>query len=142
MISNIIYLKQKVIFFQKYHKKVKIKQDLKKSLFKFQISFDNSESKSYKRFCYTYIYKVRKKLNEKGIINPKNKDMKLKRYIKLYSKMAAMCIKTKMTYRADFIISSIGVLVTSVLEVLTIFILLQSIDTFKGWSYYEMVFIH
>ncbi|SHM14105.1 ABC-2 type transport system permease protein [Ruminococcus flavefaciens] len=56
--------------------------------------------------------------------------------------MAAMCIKTKMTYRADFIISSIGVLVTSVLEVLTIFILLQSIDTFKGWSYYEMVFMY
>lgn len=68
--------------------------------------------------------------------------MKLKRYIKLYLKMSAMCIKTKMTYRTDFIISLIGILVTSVLEVLTIFILLQSIDTFKGWSYYEMVFMY
>ena len=39
-----------------------IKKDLKKSLFKFQISFDNSQSKSYKRFCYSYIVKIKDKL--------------------------------------------------------------------------------
>ena len=39
-----------------------IKQDLKKSLFKFQISFDNSESKSYKRFCYSYVVRIKEKL--------------------------------------------------------------------------------
>ena len=41
-----------------------INQDLKKSLFKFQISFDNSESKSYQRFCYSYIVKIKQKLYE------------------------------------------------------------------------------
>ena len=35
--------------------------DLKKSLIKFQISFDNSDSKSYKRFCYSYISKIKQK---------------------------------------------------------------------------------
>ena len=39
-----------------------VKPDLKKSLFKFQISFDNSDSKSYKRFCYSYIVKIKQKL--------------------------------------------------------------------------------
>ena len=38
--------------------------DLKKSLIKFQISFDNSDSKSYKRFCYSYISKIKQKLFE------------------------------------------------------------------------------
>ena len=39
-----------------------IKPDLKKSLMKFQISFDNSDSKSYKRFCYSFIAKIKNKL--------------------------------------------------------------------------------
>lgn len=38
--------------------------DLKKSLIKFQISFDSSDSKSYKRFCYSYISKIKQKLFE------------------------------------------------------------------------------
>ena len=52
-----------------------IERDYIKSLEKFKIAYDNTHSKSYKRFCYTYIYKVRKKLNEKGIINPKTKSI-------------------------------------------------------------------
>ena len=39
-----------------------LKADLNKSLFKFQISFDNSDSKSYKRFCYSFIAKIKHKL--------------------------------------------------------------------------------
>ena len=39
-----------------------IKPDLKKSLMKFQISYDNSDSKSYKRFCYSFIAKIKHKL--------------------------------------------------------------------------------
>ena len=52
-----------------------IEKDYIKSLEKFKIAYKNTHSKSYKRFCYTYIYKVRKKLNEKNIINPKNKTL-------------------------------------------------------------------
>jgi len=39
-----------------------VKQDLKKSLMKFLISYVNSESKSYKRFCYSFIVKIKNKL--------------------------------------------------------------------------------
>ena len=39
-----------------------IKPDLKKSLFKFKISYDNSDSQSYKRFCYSLIVKIKHKL--------------------------------------------------------------------------------
>ena len=39
-----------------------INPDLKKSLFKFQVSYDNSDSKSYKRFCYSYIARIKQKL--------------------------------------------------------------------------------
>ena len=52
-----------------------IERDYIKSLEKFKIAYDNTHSKSYKRFCYTYIHKVRKILNEKGIINQKNKSL-------------------------------------------------------------------
>ena len=39
--------------------------DLQKSLTKIQISFDNAKSKSYKRICYSYIRKIKQKLNKK-----------------------------------------------------------------------------
>ena len=52
-----------------------IEKDYIKSLDKFKIAYKNTHNKSYKRFCYNYIYKVRKKLNEKEIINPKNKTL-------------------------------------------------------------------
>lgn len=68
--------------------------------------------------------------------------MKLKVYIKLYMKMSSMYIKRRMTYRSDFIISSFGTLIMNISEVLAIFILLRSINTFKGWSYYDMVFMY
>ena len=52
-----------------------IEKDYIKSLEKLKIAYKNTHSKSYKRFCYNYIYKVRKKLNEKEIINPKKKSL-------------------------------------------------------------------
>ena len=66
-----------------------------KSLEKLKISYNSSNSEEYKRFCYSYIYKVRQKLNEKKILNPKNKcfivsDNKLnKTKIKLYNMFKA-----------------------------------------------------
>ena len=44
--------------------------DLEKSLLKFQISYDNSDSESYQRFCYSYINKIKQKL-----YNNKNKNI-------------------------------------------------------------------
>ena len=67
-----------------------VEKNYLKSLEKFKISFKSSNSKSYKRFCYSYIYKIRQKLNEKKIVNPKNKSLVVTDYklnktkIKLY----------------------------------------------------------
>ena len=52
-----------------------LEKDYVKSLEKFKIVYKSSNSKSYKRFCYSYIYKIRDKLNKKGVINPKNKSL-------------------------------------------------------------------
>lgn len=52
-----------------------IERDYLKSLDKFKKSFKSSNSQSYKRFCYSYIYKIRQKLNQKNILNPKNKSL-------------------------------------------------------------------
>ena len=52
-----------------------LEKDYVKSLEKFKIAYKSSNSKSYKRFCYSYIYKIRDKLNKKGLINPKNKSL-------------------------------------------------------------------
>ena len=46
-----------------------------KSLDRLKKSYNSTHNKSYKRFCYSYIYKVRKKINEEKIINPKNKSL-------------------------------------------------------------------
>ena len=37
-----------------------IEKDIKKALMKFLIAYQNSESKSYQRFCYFYIYRISK----------------------------------------------------------------------------------
>ena len=58
-----------------------IKPDLKKSLFKFKISFDDSDNLSYQRFCYSYICRIKNKLykqkdkeiTKEDVENSKNK---------------------------------------------------------------------
>ena len=52
-----------------------LEKDYLKSLQKIRISYYSSISENYKRFCYSYIYKIRKKLNEQKVINPKNKSL-------------------------------------------------------------------
>ena len=52
-----------------------VQKDYLKSIKKFKISYKYSNSKSYKRFCYTYIYKIRQILNKEGLINPKNNSL-------------------------------------------------------------------
>ena len=47
-----------------------INKDLSKCYNNFKISYESSESDSYKRFCYFYIYKIRKKMLEESKNNP------------------------------------------------------------------------
>ena len=71
--------------------------DLKKSLIKFQISFDNSDSKSYKRFCYSYISKIKQKLFEKdnNYISSTDNENSKKKLFDLYNSSVQ---KSKLSY--------------------------------------------
>ena len=63
-------------------------------------------------------------------------------YIRLYFRIEAQYIKGQMQYRADFLISSIGMFFSS-LATLSIFVVLfNSIPNLAGWSLMEMVFIY
>ena len=64
-----------------------VNRDLEKSLLKFQISFDNSNSKSYQRFCYSYISRIKQKLydNNKLITFEENNKSQHKLFDLYYS---------------------------------------------------------
>lgn len=63
-------------------------------------------------------------------------------YIRLYFIIETQYIKARMQYRADFIISSIGMLFTSLATLGVFWVLFNSIPTLAGWTFMEMVFIY
>jgi ABC-2 type transport system permease protein len=66
----------------------------------------------------------------------------LKDYFRLYFLIEAQYIKARMQYRADFIISSIGMFFTSLATLAVFWVLFSSIHDLAGWSFMEMVFIY
>jgi ABC-2 type transport system permease protein len=66
----------------------------------------------------------------------------LVRYFRLYFIIEAQYIKARMQYRADFIISSIGMFFTSLASLAVFWVLFNSITTLAGWTLMEMVFIY
>jgi ABC-2 type transport system permease protein len=66
----------------------------------------------------------------------------LKEYIRLYFIIEAQYIKARMQYRADFIISSIGMFFSSLATLGVFWVLFNSITDLAGWSFMEMVFIY
>ncbi len=66
----------------------------------------------------------------------------LRYYSKLYFKIIAQDIKSKMQYRTDFYISSIGMIATNLSGLLSFWLLFKSIPDIKGWSYNEMIFLY
>ena len=63
-------------------------------------------------------------------------------YFRLYFIIEAQYIKARMQYRADFIISSIGMFFSSLATLGVFWIILQSVPNLAGWSLMEMVFIY
>lgn len=57
-------------------------------------------------------------------------------YWRIYRKIIAQDIKSKMSYRADFIISMFGMLATNVAGILSFWLIFQNFPTIKGWNYY------
>lgn len=67
---------------------------------------------------------------------------KFKYYFKLYYLFIAQDIKGKMQYRIDFFISSVGMILTDLLGILSLWVLFESIPNILGWTYYELLFIY
>lgn len=66
----------------------------------------------------------------------------LKFYISIYFKIIAQDFKSKMSYRADFFISTIGMILTNVSGFVAFYIMFQNFETINGWNYYEMLFLY
>lgn len=63
-------------------------------------------------------------------------------YLHIYRKILTQDLKSKMSYRADFIISTIGMLTTNVLGFASFWILFKNFSYIKGWNYHEILFLY
>jgi ABC-2 type transport system permease protein len=63
-------------------------------------------------------------------------------YLRLYFIIETQYIKARMQYRADFIISSIGMFFSSLATLGVFWVILGSVPSLAGWSLMEMVFIY
>lgn len=63
-------------------------------------------------------------------------------YFNIYRKILAQDIKSKMSYRADFIISTLGMIFTNIAGFVSFWILFGKFSSINGWDYYEMLFLY
>lgn len=63
-------------------------------------------------------------------------------YTKIYFKIIIQDIKSKMSYRADFIISTIGMIATNIAGFIAFLIMFGKFPSINGWSYYEILFLY
>lgn len=63
-------------------------------------------------------------------------------YIRLYFLIEAQYIKGRMQYRTDFIISSIGMFVSSLAMLGIFWVIFDNVPNIAGWTLMEMVFIY
>ena len=66
----------------------------------------------------------------------------LRDYLRLYVIIETQYIKARMQYRADFIISSIGMFFSSLATLGIFWVLFRSIPDIAGWSFMQLVFIY
>lgn len=63
-------------------------------------------------------------------------------YLRIYRKILVQDLKSKMSYRADFIISTVGMIFTNIAGFVSFWILFQNFPSINGWGYYEMLFLY
>jgi len=63
-------------------------------------------------------------------------------YVRLYFIIEAQYIKARMQYRADFLISSVGMFFSSLATLGIFWVLFDTVPNLAGWSFMEMVFIY
>ncbi len=66
----------------------------------------------------------------------------LRFYLDIYRKILVQDLKSKMSYRADFVISNIGMIVSNLVGFVTFYILFQNFPSINGWTMYEMLFLY
>lgn len=66
----------------------------------------------------------------------------LKFYARIYLMMISQYIKARMQFRSDFYISTFAMLLMNITGIFSYWILFNSIDNIKGWSYYELIFFY
>lgn len=67
---------------------------------------------------------------------------KIKYYSNIYIKILVQDLKSKMEYRSDFIISTIGMIFTNVSGFVAFWLIFQNFPSVMGWNYYEMLFLY
>ncbi len=72
----------------------------------------------------------------------RNKKRGLGFYFRIYCKIIAQDLKSKMSYRADFIISTFGMLLTNIVGFMSFYILFKNFPSINGWNYHEMLFLY
>lgn len=68
--------------------------------------------------------------------------LSIREYIRIYFIIVAQYIKARMQYRADFIISSIGMFFSSLATLGIFWVLYNSIPSLAGWNFQELIFIY
>lgn len=63
-------------------------------------------------------------------------------YARIYCKILAQDLKSKMSYRADFIISTIGMICTNIAGFISFWIMFRNFPSINGWNYYEILFLY
>lgn len=63
-------------------------------------------------------------------------------YAHIYKMIFLQDLKARMSYRADFFISTVGMLFTNISGFVAFWILFQNFPDIKGWNYYEMLFFY
>lgn len=63
-------------------------------------------------------------------------------YVRIYGMIFSQDLKSKMSYRADFIISTLGMIFSNISGFVTFWILFQNFPTIMGWHYHEMLFFY
>jgi ABC-2 type transport system permease protein len=61
-------------------------------------------------------------------------------HIQIYFTIASQFLKTRLQYRADFLINLIGTFMYTIGGIASTWLIFRSIPSLNGWSYYEMLF--
>ncbi len=66
----------------------------------------------------------------------------LRWYLHLYLMIILQDIKGKMSYRADFIISNIGMILTNMAGFMAFWIIFQNFPSINGWTFHQMLYMY